>query len=70
MSVYETNTYQDENGKECKLISRLVEKVTERETDKKGQRLLIPEIELQGWWTSLGLPEQEVISLYRDHGTS
>jgi DDE family transposase len=70
MSVYEGHTYQDENGIEQKLTSRLVVKVTERETDKKGQRLLIPEIELQGWWTSLDLPETEVIALYRDHGTS
>ena len=39
MSVIETHTYQDENGKECELSARLVIKVTERETDKKGQRL-------------------------------
>lgn len=70
MSVDETHTYQDENGKECEFTSRLVIKVTERETDRKGQRLLIPELELQGWWTSLALPESEVIALYRDHGTS
>lgn len=70
LSVFEPHTYRDENGKECEFISRLVIKVTERETDKKGQRLLLPEIELQGWWTSLTLPEAEVIALYRDHGTS
>ena len=70
MSVFENHTYQDETGNECELTSRLVIKVTERESDKKGQRLLIPEVELQGWWTSLTLPEQEVIALYRDHGTS
>ena len=62
MSVYEPHTYQDENGKECKFTTRLVVKVTERETDKKGQQQL-PEIELQGWWTSLDLPGAEVIAL-------
>jgi hypothetical protein len=30
---------------------RLVVEVTERTIDKKGQRLLAPEVELQGWWT-------------------
>lgn len=48
---------------------RLVVQVTERTIDKKGQRLLVPEIELQGWWTSLGEPEAEIIELYKHHGT-
>jgi hypothetical protein len=48
---------------------RLVVQVTERTIDKKGQRLLVPEIELQGWWTSLDVPAQDVIDLYKHHGT-
>lgn len=48
---------------------RLVVQVTERTIDKKGQRLLVPDIELQGWWTSLDMPEMEVIELYKHHGT-
>jgi hypothetical protein len=48
---------------------RLVVQVTERTIDKKGQRLLMPEIELQGWWTSLQVPMTEVIELYKHHGT-
>ena len=48
---------------------RLVVQVTERTIDKKGQRLLVPDIELQGWWTSLDIPAQEVIDLYKHHGT-
>lgn len=47
---------------------RLVVQVTERTIDKKGQSLLMPEIELSGWWTSLSVPEQEVIELYKHHG--
>ena len=35
-----------------------------------GQYILIPEIEIQGWWTSLLLSDKEVIQLYCDHGTS
>lgn len=25
---------------------------------------------MEGWWTSLDLPEADVIELYKDHGTS
>jgi hypothetical protein len=48
---------------------RLVVQVTERTIDKKGQQLLVPEIELQGWWTSLDIPGSDVIDLYKHHGT-
>lgn len=48
---------------------RLVVRVTERTIDKKGQHLVIPDIELEGWWTSLAVTETEVIDLYKDHGT-
>jgi len=47
-----------------------VMRLTERTIDKKGQMLLTPEIELEGWWTSLSVSEEEVIQLYADHGTS
>ncbi|MCH9690514.1 MAG: IS1380 family transposase [Gammaproteobacteria bacterium] len=49
---------------------RRVMRVTERTIDKHGQLLLAPEIELEGWWTSLLLDEEDVIQLYADHGTS
>jgi hypothetical protein len=42
--------------------------VTERTIDKRGQRLLMPEIDLEGWWTSLTVPMAEVIALYAHHG--
>ena len=48
---------------------RLVVRVTERTIDKKGQSLLVPDIELQGWWTSLDLQPEAVIELYQHHGT-
>lgn len=47
-----------------------VMRVVERTIDRKGQILLIPEIELEGWWTRLDLPAKHVIRLYEDHGTS
>lgn len=55
--------------KKEKRTFRLVVRVTERTIDKKGQQLLIPDIELEGWWTSLAVHESEVIELYKDHGT-
>lgn len=41
-----------------------------RTIDRKGQLFLTPEIDLEGWWTSLSNSEEEVIQLYADHGTS
>lgn len=49
---------------------RLVFDVTERTIDNKGQTLLIPEIEVDTYWTSLKDPEVQIIELYHDHGTS
>ena len=31
---------------------------------------MVPEIELEGWWTSLDLDPEDIIALYADHGTS
>ncbi|BCE01359.1 IS1380 family transposase [Marinicellulosiphila megalodicopiae] len=50
-------------------IQRVMQ-VIERSIDKFGQYILIPEIEIQGWWTSLLLSDEEIIQLYCDHGTS
>lgn len=47
---------------------RLIVQVTERSIDKKGQRLLMPSIELEGWWTTLTVAAEEVIALYKHHG--
>jgi hypothetical protein len=44
-------------------------RVIERRIDKRGQHLLVPEVELEGWWSSLDLPTAEVIELYKHHGT-
>ncbi|VAW85352.1 Mobile element protein, partial [hydrothermal vent metagenome] len=49
---------------------RRVMQITERTIDKKGQGLLIPDIEVEGWWTSLKMTDQEIIELYKQHATS
>jgi len=45
-------------------------RLTERTIDRQGQCLLTPQIELEGWWCSQPWPEEQVIELYADHGTS
>jgi hypothetical protein len=52
---------------------RRVMRVIERTIDKHGQSLLIPDIEIEGWWTSLDRSQYDddtIIALYQDHGTS
>jgi hypothetical protein len=44
--------------------------VTERKTDREGNRLLIPEVEVNSWWTNLGCGAEKVIELYHGHATS
>ncbi len=48
---------------------RLVVRLIERTLDKKGQALLFPEYQLEGWWTSLDDSPEKVIELYREHAT-
>lgn len=49
---------------------RRVMRLTERTIDKYGQRLLVPEIVVEGWLTSLWDFSSDIIALYNDHGTS
>jgi hypothetical protein len=49
---------------------RRVMRVIECTIDKHGQHLLVPEIEIEGWWTSLELDAERIIALYADHATS
>jgi hypothetical protein len=47
---------------------RRIYRLTER-TIVKGQALLVPELEVDVWETSLQVPVEEVIALYCQHGT-
>ena len=44
--------------------------VTERKIDKHGQDLLIPDVEVNTFWTNLPDEARTVIELYHNHGTS
>ena len=51
---------------------RRVMRVVERTLDQHGQALLIPDIEIEGWWTTLDSAahdDETIMALYRDHGT-
>lgn len=68
-SAEQVNAFSEARpGKERRTM-RLVVSVTERKTDKKGQHLIEPEVEIEGWWTSLDSAHEDIIRLYRRYGT-
>jgi len=44
-------------------------KTSERTVLANGQKLLIPSIELDSWWTNLSCSIHQCTALYHDHGT-
>jgi hypothetical protein len=50
--------------------ARIVFKVEERTCDRQGQIFLIPEIEVETYWTNLPDAPETIIELYHQHGTS
>ena len=50
------------------FILRTGYEITERTIDKYGQFNLVPDIEVETWWTNLGDPDEEIIRLYHAHG--
>lgn len=65
-TVWRGETYRTVDGFAEPL--RIVFDVTER-TMKDGQWLLVPEVEVDTYWTSLTDDPYQVILLYHDHGT-
>jgi hypothetical protein len=64
--VWTGETWRERDGK----LYRVVFEVIERTITTDGQKLLIPDIDVATYWTSLKLPAKEVIELYHQHGTS
>jgi hypothetical protein len=64
--VYTGETWREREGK----LYRVVFEVIQRTIAADGQRLLVPDIEIATFWTSLTLPAKQVIELYHQHGTS
>ena len=64
-----TYTVEKNGQKEQKTIRmRIVYEMIERTIDKYGQILLMPEIELNMWWTNLGWSDADIIASYHAHG--
>ena len=57
-------------GREDLVPIFAVFEVTERTIDKHGQELLIPDVDVNTFWTVLPDKAQTVIGLYHNHGTS
>lgn len=57
-------------GDESRPAVPAVFEVVERLRDVHGYELLIPEIEVNMWWTNLPCSAKTAIRLYHDHGTS
>jgi hypothetical protein len=58
--------YRDEQIPELDCVFR----ITERTIDKQGTPNLIPDIEIETWWTNMYEAPPDVIDLYHNHGTS
>ena len=58
------------NGEKVTRALRCVYRVTERTITAKGQLLLVPEIDVETYWTSLDHEPSVIVEQYHRHGTS
>ena len=67
-SGWKQATYATDEGMRKTETLRTGYEIIERTIDKHGQFLMPPDIEVNTWWTNLGLSDHDVISLYHAHG--
>ena len=69
-TVYVGSDWKDVHSKQFhkEFTLRTGYEITERTVDKYGQILLIPDVEVETWWTNLGAADEEIIQLYHAHG--
>jgi hypothetical protein len=68
-TVYVGDTVRQRAGKSIRVVFEVIHRTMTRD----GQVLMVPEIEVNTWWTSFGVRKatfDEIIAMYRDHGTS
>jgi hypothetical protein len=68
VALWEETLRIDGIGRPLRRILRL----TERSIDRRGQTLLVPQLELEGWSTSLPAERfaaEDIVTLYAGHGT-
>ena len=63
-------SYQTEDGETKTICLRVGYEVIERTIDKRGQMLLVPDIEVNTWWTNIGWADDEIMDSYHAHGES
>lgn len=67
-AVYIGSTWRNfETEKDGSFAIRMVYEITKRTTAADGQEMLFPETEIDMYWTSLGVSDEEVIALYHNH---
>lgn len=69
-TVYTGSDWKQVSSKQFKreFTLRAGYEITERTVDKYGQMLLVPDVEVETWWTNLGKTDREIIGLYHAHG--
>ena len=67
-SSWKELTYICSDGERKTVCLRIGYEIIERTIDKHGQILLVPDIEVNTWWTNLGWTDDEVIASYHAHG--
>ncbi|NCA78204.1 MAG: IS1380 family transposase [Alphaproteobacteria bacterium] len=65
--VWTGEVFRDVNGYGT---TRMVFRVVQRTTDSKGQAYLLPDIEVETYWTNLTDRPGTIVDLYHAHGTS
>jgi hypothetical protein len=60
-------TYKDDDGEDRTIKVRRVLRATERNFERDGTPLLIPDVEIEGWWTNLSSNKETIIELYKGH---
>ena len=63
-------SYKTDAGEKKTICLRVGYEVIERTIDKKGQILLVPDIEVNTWWTNLGWTDEAIMDAYHAHGES
>ena len=67
-SSWKNVTYTTDKGAQKTICLRIGYEIIERTIDKHGQILMLPDIEVNTWWTNLGWTDDDVIASYHAHG--
>jgi len=72
-TVWRGDTWLERAGRCHRVVFEVTQRTIDKHTSGGGQQLLVPDIEVDTWWTSLPptkVSAENVIELYHQHGTS